>query len=318
MFDFAGAETVPAGTIDVGSYIRLRSGRTLRGQGPRSILKAAAELTTGVLVGLGADAAEDVTISDLVIDLSNLSGGSVKAIQMTNASRVRLVRVKIIAAPELACLFTTGHDVRLVDCDIESTSGGVRFNVESTDCGVHGSTIRDASGKCILVASASLRCRAVGNDLAITGLSGQECIGFEDDCHDAYVAGNYCVGAPDDNCIGVGGHRSKVIGNTVNGAGKHGISIGDGTTDPYDAIVQGNVIQDAGSVGGAAWAGIVLQGAIGATVTGNRVTGCNEYGIKGTTEDYCVVANNDLRGNVTGPTSLTGANNVVANNVTSA
>ena len=315
MFDFAAAEDVPIGTIDVEERVRLLSGRTLIGHGPRSILRAAPGITTALLVGLSTDASQDITLRDMTLDLSELSGGSVKAVQITNGARVRLVRVRIIGAPEIGAMFTGCRDVKLIDCEIESTNGGVRFNHGSTDCGLYDSTVRDGSGKCLLVASDSLRCSAVGNDLAITGPSGQECIGFEANCHDAYVAGNYCVGAPDDNCIGVGGDRSRVIGNTIKSTGRHGISIGDGTTSPFDAIVQGNVVLNAGTDLSAAWAGIVLQGASGSVVMGNRVTGCHEFGVKGTAEDHCVVTNNDLRGNVTGATSLTGANNVLADNL---
>lgn len=314
-WDRQGAEWLQRGTTTIDTSISVTSGRRLAGVGPDSVLKADASLTTALLLGLSATAAQDVVISDLTLDLSAIAEGtSVRAIQMTNAAKVRLVRVHIVGAPDAAALFTTCDDVRLIDCTIESYSGGVRFNVGSTDCRVVNSTIRDELGKCVLVASNSLRCRAVGNDLAITG-NGQECIGFEAGCHDGWAVDNYCVGSPIDNCIGLTGDRSHIIGNTVASTGRHGISVGDGTTVPYNMIVQGNVVSNAGQDGTAAWAGVVLQGAMGAIVTGNRVTGCDEYGIKGNTENYCVVQGNDLRGNVTTATQLSGANNSVSGNL---
>lgn len=315
MWDSGGGETVPRGTVDIGTPIRLHSGRRLTGFGRASVLRAQPELKTGVLVGFGADRVSDVALENFTLDLSLLTSGTTKAVQITNGSDIRLTRMRIVAAPEVGALFISSQRVSLVDCTFETTAGGVWFNNGSHDCSVTDSTMRDRAGKCILFASGSLRGRAVTNDLAITGPSAQECVGFENDCHDALVLGNYCVGAPDENCIGVGGHRSKVLGNTVASTGRHGISVGDGTTNPIDMVVQGNVVSNAGQDGTAAWAGIVLQGAQGAIITGNRVTGCDEYGIKGNSENYCVVAHNDLRGNVTAPKLLSGANNVVANNV---
>jgi hypothetical protein len=111
--------------------------------------------------------------------------------------------------------------------------------------------------------------------------------------------------------------ETTITGCTVVSSDRAGVNvIGDGCT------ITGGVYKDNDQQGddNAVAAGIYLNGCTDVSVVGIRATdtggGTQDYGVSGSSADFCSVSGCTLRGNATAATNSLGANSVTAGNVT--
>jgi hypothetical protein len=177
---------------------------------------------------------------------------------------------------------------------------GTDDGLSSNDCSVTGGAIRNSlSGGIILWAGGT-------GTVLNTSISGVVLTGNEG-------AGVQVQNAPNTTISGC-----TIAGNGTTWAkGSEGIVVMTGSTN---TTITGNVIRNNGNTtsGYGIWS---WQTVTDVTITGNRIfdngAGFQDTGVQsGVSSDYWIVVGNNLRGNSVAATSLVGANNVVASNIT--
>lgn len=144
-----------------------------------------------------------------------------------------------------------------------------------------------------------------------------ECILVGTNADRTRIRGNFVNGG-DDNGITVWTDECIVTSNEVSNAAHNGIGVGDAA---INCTVGENIVKNSGMHGpGSTYAGISVDDGLGIIIKGNRCfddqgTKTQVYGVRTSgAANFNTIIGNDLRGNLTAPTSLVGANNVVDHN----
>lgn len=326
----------PPGTYLIGTRIALKDRVSLKGSGARvSIIKPTVGVSTAVFLGTSGDSVTDAFYEDFGVTGDYLSSGlTLKGFQITGGRRLLFNRLRIAdVAREGVGLQTGTTDCLILHCEIEASGldGNTSGHAVNVSGGSHrnkviankitnglgmGVSISDSGGGCT-------DCQVCNNYISnLPSVTGFEAIGVADAGQRAIVSGNQCLDSHD-NGISVSSNDCTVTGNTINGAENYGIWVGG----DHNAIT-GNVVKNAGrEVSGVTYAGIVLAGSNAAsknTVSGNtvyddQIPKTQEVGIYETTgADFnLIVANIALdEDQVNGGIAITGANTIVANNLT--
>lgn len=280
----AGGGTVylPHGTYSIGTFISLKDGANIRGDGETmTLVKARSGLATGLFVGTGANTVTDVSIEALTLDGQfSILGTSLKGIQVSSGARIEVRQVTTQDTGSSGVLLQTGTVDSLVEgcriltsgLDGAGTSHGIYVTGASHRAKIRGNWVIGGKGMGISVAalgSGSTDCEISGNYVSVVAsTTGFECIGVTADCLRTIIANNHCVNSQD-NGISCTPAESVVIGNTVETTLNHGIYL-----KGNNSVCVGNRIRNPGLAfltDGLVYNGVYLDGANDCTVVGNRI-----------------------------------------------
>lgn len=303
-----GAVYLPAGTYNLSAALSIPAGVTLFGDGYGTILQVTA---TGVY-GLTVNAVGDVEIRSLRLQGQGQLGGSASAIQLTDASRVRIRNVWVDAwedqgievtrsAGTTYCQYVEVEDCVLTNCTASYAGCGVVF------WGAKSSAIRG--------------CRAIGNRIGFSFNDATDClmegnraessgqIGLTVDGISAgagvaarnLLIGNHALNTATTTYGGIyiGNHASDTLlsGNICSGNTGAGIRFNG---NPANAILKGNHLLSNGL------AGILIGQSSNVVIQGNHARGNGQEGIYVDQTDDTVIEGNFCTGNDTLGTSKAG------------
>ncbi|NKW47546.1 hypothetical protein GS979_14340 [Rhodococcus hoagii] len=294
----AGGGTVylPAGTFRVASRIGLKTRVNIKGAGRgATVIKAAAGVTSAVLLGASGDAVSDATYEDFTID-GDYTASSVaigQAIQITTGQRCQFRRLLIRDTARSAVSLASHTDARIEACEV--ARNGLDGNTEGHSIvlnAAHRTQIVDliasgGLGMCVSLTGSTLGAQVAGGRLTnATSPTGFEAIGVAAGSNCLRVSNVRIVDAKD-NGISISSDRCTVTGCTIDGAENSPISVLGN-----DNTITGNVCAKGGhEVSATTYAGITVSGSRNA-ITGNRcfdsqATKTQDYGVlERVTGDY--------------------------------
>jgi parallel beta-helix repeat protein len=230
----------------------------------------------------------------------------------SGAARLEIVGNMIRGAYALGVATGSGNtEVMIADNMIEGCGlalsgwGGIDFG-SCTDVTVTGNTVRNCSAG--IVGDGCSRVTIAGNVVYHIPRGGGDLNGGD----------GISIG-------GVGGTSPRgitIVGNTVRDTGRYSIFLGSSAADIHGAVIQGNVLENAGTEADAA--AVRLDNSAEVVISGNQMydtqaTKTTTYAVQSVnTSDRALIVGNIMRAGrlKTGTTSLVGANNVTANNIT--
>jgi hypothetical protein len=284
------AVLLPAGTYLISStQIQALAGKRLIGSGPRNTtIKAAAALTTAVILGTSGNAAANFEVQDLSID-GNFTGGATIAacVQMSNAPEFKATNVYVhncsgsgillqgFGAAGNGCPRSVVQNSRFDSLGMAdgSTGHGVTLSGQTDHCQVRASVFTNIVGGMgiagVTTSQGSPDHITLANNTITMAAStiGFEGIGLDSGCTFAAITGNTVTNSQD-NGISASAAYAAVVGNTIDGTVNHGIAAASHST------VVGNTIRNCGQatlIDSLLYGGVALSASTGATVAGNVI-----------------------------------------------
>jgi parallel beta-helix repeat protein len=259
-----GEVRIPAGTYAVASSVYLKSNVTVRGTGPKSVLKGTADAT--IVASAASDVVTGAIVEHIAIAGYGSTGTTQYGIYLDTASAVTIRGVATDNTSLSGILISSSTDCLVVDCAVSNVHGATYASINA-----------NLSTRIVIRGN-----RIIGGDWVGVGLQNTT---------ESLVDGNTIRSGHSGVNVYIASHRNRIVNNDCSTSGS-GITIDGNTTQANYNIVSGNHCHNN------AVRGINLQNADYTQIVGNFCrSNLQNSGIYIATSNEVQVVGNFVEGN---------------------